>query len=80
MSASLTWATAMEFLCTYKLTQSMVESGMADLVVKVHDRGAVMMQLWPEQGSPAMAGGPACLAPHQAFGRREEGHMRLKDR
>jgi hypothetical protein len=28
---------------------------MADFVVKVHDRGAVMMQLWPEQGSPAMA-------------------------
>jgi hypothetical protein len=55
MYASLTWATAMESLCTYKPTQSMVKSGMADLVVKVHDRGAVMMQLWPEQGSPAMA-------------------------
>jgi hypothetical protein len=40
----------MESLCTYKPTQSMGECGMADLVVKVHDRGAIMMQLWPEQG------------------------------
>jgi hypothetical protein len=54
MYASLTQVTAMESLYTYKPTQSMVECGMADLLVKVHDRGAVMMQLWLEQGSPAM--------------------------
>ena len=53
--APLTEATATESLCTSKPTQSVVECGMADRLVKVHDCRAVMMQPWPEQGSPTMA-------------------------
>jgi hypothetical protein len=45
----------MASLCTSKPTKSVVECGMADLLVKVHDRRAVMMRLWPEQGYPAVA-------------------------
>jgi hypothetical protein len=45
----------MESLCTSKPMKSVVECGMADLLGKVHDRRAVMMRLWPAQGSPAVA-------------------------
>jgi hypothetical protein len=41
--------------CTANPTTRVVECGRADLLVKVHDRSAVMMRLWPAHGSPAVA-------------------------
>ena len=53
--ASLTSATALASLGTSHPTTRGVACGLADRLVKVHDRRAVRMRLWPEPGEPAVA-------------------------
>ncbi len=53
--ASLTEVTAMASLGTSTPTKRVVACGRPDLLVKGHDRRAVMRRLWPAQSAPAVA-------------------------